>query len=204
LTCSLRLAQNEYFSLLFFHLIGLNLFFIFFFFFFCFGNLFVFVFLTSSYDFFIEIYQLIVIICSLKYVWVTWLFFFFTNKINVHSMSTNLVYTLLCCLSLNFDPCICSVFMIQVSAYIWNHPSTGCIRVCQDHTKSQIIAGAIIVKQLVKKQFTHPNLNIFSIFFFFVGWIFNDFSVSFWGSFQVLHWNRMNCKRKINSKKTEE
>jgi hypothetical protein len=92
--------------------------------------------------------------------------FFFTNKINVHSMSTNLVYTLLCCLSLNFDLCICSVFMIQVSAYIWNHPSTGCIRVCQDHTKSQIIAGAIIVKQLVKKQFTYPNLNIFSIFFF--------------------------------------
>jgi hypothetical protein len=109
-------------------------------------------------------------------------------------MSTNLVYTLLCCLSLNFDPCICSVFMIQVSAYIWNHPSTWCIRVCQDHTKSQIIAGAIIVKQLVKKQFTHPNLNIFSIFFFLMGWIFNDFSVSFWGSFQVLHWNKMNCK----------
>jgi len=43
------------------------------------------------------------------------------------------------------------------------------------HTKSQIIAGAIIVKQLVKKQFTHPILNIFSIFVF-VGWIFNDFS----------------------------
>jgi len=71
LACLLRLAQNKYFShSFFFHLIGWNLSFIVFLFF-----------LTSSYDFFfIEIDQLIVIICSLKYVWVTWLPFFLPIK----------------------------------------------------------------------------------------------------------------------------